>query len=192
MTRENPQLNSLEVVQECAKRWATHDEVKKQSLTASYLKEKEQYVKERARYENSLTDEQRDQLVEFKQDLAESREKRAYKKKLREMEKPKKPASGFIRFLSEQYATGDRGNLDYREYLRKVTATWKSMSDGQKKPYLDAFQEELKGYKRELAKWELKMIRLGYVELVRQEALIENKATTVRPKLVKTPGRPKN
>lgn len=178
------------MVQECAKRWATHDESKKQSLNVLYQKDKEMFVQERARYENSLTEGQRDQLDEYKQDLLDSREKRAYKKKVREMEKPKKPASGFLRYLAERFASGERGETAYRDFQRKIVEEWKMMSETRKKTYIDAFHVEMKDYKRELAKWELKMIRLGYVELVRQEALIEN-TPNERPKLVKTPGRPK-
>lgn len=168
VAQENPKLNPYQIVTECAKLWATHDESKKASLNVVYQKEKEQFAKERARYENSLTAEQRDQLDEFKQDLLESREKRAYKKKVREMEKPKKPASGFLRFLSEKFASGDRGDLAYRDFQKKIVEEWKTMSDEKKQKYNDAFHAEAKEYKRELAKWELKMIRLGYVELVRQ------------------------
>lgn len=114
-----------------------------------------------------MTIEQKEQLGEFKQDLQDSREKRAYKKRVREMEKPKKPASGFLRFLSERYASGDRGPMNYREFQLKVAGEWKALTEDQKKIYIDAFVNDLKDYKRELAKWELKMIRLGHVELVR-------------------------
>lgn len=171
VARTNPKLNPLEVVQECAKRWAVYDEGKKQGLNTLYQKDKEQFLKERLRYESSLTDEQKEQLGEFKQDLLDSREKRAYRKKVREMEKPKKPASGFLRFLSERYASGDRGQMPYREFQIKVADEWKTLPETQKKVYTEAFLHELKDFKRELAKWELKMIRLGNVELVRQVSL---------------------
>lgn len=161
-------MKVLEVVQECAKRWNTYDESKKESLNAEYQKEKESYIKEKAIYENSLTDTHRELIQGYKQDLVDYREKRAYRKKVREMEKPKRPATGFLRYLSKRYGDKNRGTLDYRQFQSKVAEEWNSMDEAGKKSYVESFEAELKEYKRELAKWELKMIRMGYVELVRQ------------------------
>lgn len=50
---------------------------------------------------------------------------------------------------------------------------WNELSDDEKKAYNVGFANDIGKYKQDLAKWELKMIRLGNVDLVRQEALIE-------------------
>lgn len=53
---------------------------------------------------------------------------------------------------------------------------WHALTDAKKKTYNDAFSSDLVKYRQELARWELKMIRLGNVDLVRQEALVEQPA----------------
>lgn len=53
---------------------------------------------------------------------------------------------------------------------------WNALTDAKKKTYNDAFTNDLVKYRQELARWELRMIRLGNVDLVRQEALVEQPA----------------
>ena len=69
--------------------------------------------------------------------------------------------------------TNERGNLPYREFHKKIVDEWRAMSEEKKTQYNDATRTEMEQYKQELAKWELKMIRLGNQDLVRQEALVE-------------------
>lgn len=103
------------------------------------------------------------------------------------MDKPKKPMSGFLRFLKEEYARKPRpAETNFRDYHKQIVQAWYDLSDEQKKVYNDACLAESAGYKRDLAKWELKMIRLGNIELVRHQALIEG----APPKTMKPYGRP--
>ena len=78
--QSNPKLSTIEIVQACAKRWADVDESTKQKLTEEYMKDKEQFIKQRAQYESKLTDEQRYDIEAAKQDIEESKEKRAHRK----------------------------------------------------------------------------------------------------------------
>ena len=107
------------------------------------------------------------------------------------MGKPKKPASGFIRYLVERFAGGDQGSKTYREFQQQIVSEWSAMDPQKKQVYNDACKAESEVYRKELAKWELKMVRMGNVDLVRQEALIEavpNKKSQVG---LKVAGRPK-
>lgn len=104
------------------------------------------------------------------------------------MDKPKKPKSGFIRFLVESFENYRKGEEDYRSYHKKLVQQWKELAEAKRAEYNAAAKAELVTYKQDLAKWELKMIRLGNVELVRQEALIEPTTKSVR----KHVGRPRN
>lgn len=80
MTKNNPKLLPFEIVVLCAKKWTNVDESTKQKLQSEYMKDKEQYIKQRAQYEVKLTDEQKYEIEAAKQDLVESKAKRAYKK----------------------------------------------------------------------------------------------------------------
>lgn len=99
------------------------------------------------------------------------------------MDKPKKPASGFLRFLKESYANSAKENRgEYREFHKMIVQNWHEMPEGKKNTYNDACKAETVNYRQELAKWELKMVRLGNVDLVRQEALIEQETKSPRGK----------
>jgi hypothetical protein len=65
---------------------------------------------------------------------------------------------------------------------------WNSLPVEKKDAYNESCKAENVIYKQQLAKWELKMVRLGNVELVRQDALIDQ---DLKKPLRKTTGRPK-
>lgn len=99
------------------------------------------------------------------------------------MDKPKKPASGFLRFLKEAYAKSSKDNRgEFREFHQKIVQNWHEMPEEKRNAYNEASKAESVVYRQELAKWELKMVRLGNVDLVRQEALIEHENQPARGK----------
>lgn len=99
------------------------------------------------------------------------------------MDKPKKPASGFLRFLKEAYASSNKENRgEFREFHKKIAINWHELPEEKKNAYNDASKAETVTYRQELAKWELKMVRLGNIDLVRQEALIEQEPKAPRAK----------
>jgi transcription factor A len=52
---------------------------------------------------------------------------------------------------------------------------WEKLSEEQKAPYVSQSKKLFEEYKREIQIWEEKMIRLGHIDVVRNEALIEPK-----------------
>lgn len=78
--KQNENLKAMGVVQVLAKKWADTDDTVKQKLMADYMKEKEEYTKKIAQYEAKLTDQQRATIRGARQELDESREKRALRK----------------------------------------------------------------------------------------------------------------
>jgi transcription factor A len=171
----NPQLKPIEVVKLCAKNYATVDPSVKTKYQDEYIKEQEEYIRKRTVYDNKLTDEQKYEIANAKQEGVEKKARIQYRKRLRENDKPKKPLSGFLRFLkvaTEKYPR--ETNQQYRDWQKVVADKWNSMSDAERKPFNDAAQLEFVKYKQEITKWELKMVRLGNIDLVREEALIEH------------------
>jgi HMG (high mobility group) box len=102
--------------------------------------------------------------------------------KVKDMERPKKPASGFLRFLSEEFKKFEVGTNNYRDFQRKIAQDWKVLPEDKKKVYNDECKKDSEVYKLDLAKWELKMIRLGHTDIVRNETLIDSED---RPKKVR-------
>lgn len=190
VTAENPKLTLTEIAQEIGKRWRSADEQMKKKYAADFAKEKEAYEKVKARYDMSLTPSQKEEIVDAKRHAAELKEKSAHRKKNRDNNKPKKPASGFIRFSVEVFANEKRGETDVNDFRRVIAQRWAALPDEKKKPYLDAFQQELVKYKKDLSSWEAKMIRLGNVDLVRAESItpvhVELKQRERRPKATKS------
>jgi hypothetical protein len=89
------------------------------------------------------------------------------------MDRPKKPASGFLRFLQEQFKNFEAGKSNYREFQSKIAKDWSQLPEDKKKAYNEACRLESIQYKQDLTKWEMKMIRLGHTDLVRNDTLIE-------------------
>jgi transcription factor A len=52
---------------------------------------------------------------------------------------------------------------------------WEKLPDQQKSQYLTQYRKALEEYKHDIQVWEEKMIRLGHIDVVRNEALIEPK-----------------
>lgn len=52
---------------------------------------------------------------------------------------------------------------------------WEKLSEQQKSEYLTCYRKALEEYKHDIQVWEEKMIRLGNIDVVRNEALIEPK-----------------
>lgn len=94
---------------------------------------------------------------------------------MRENNKPTRPPTGFIRFVVEAKNIIPRDpSQSYLEWQKKAGEKWNSLTDEQKKVYTDAAQPDFVKYRQELSKWELKMIRMGNTDLVREEAMIES------------------
>lgn len=80
ITKENPKLSVIEVVQRCAQKWMETDESTKAKLNDEYQQEKIVYIKKRSDYEKNLTEEQKDNLKIIKKDVADGKQRRIYKK----------------------------------------------------------------------------------------------------------------
>jgi hypothetical protein len=66
-----------------------------------------------------------------------------------------------------------RGEKPFAEVRDAAVNEWKTMKAEDKKKYLDPVAKEFEIYKQNLAKWELKMVRMGNTDLVRDSAIIE-------------------
>lgn len=60
--------------------WETTDEQIKTKYAADFKKDQIKYVEDRAKYDSKLTDEQKDEIRMMKQEVIESKEKRALRK----------------------------------------------------------------------------------------------------------------
>lgn len=66
-----------------------------------------------------------------------------------------------------------RGSKAFSQVRDDCVKEWKLMKPEDKNKYNEPVAKEFEIYKQELAKWELKMVRLGNTDLVREQAIIE-------------------
>jgi hypothetical protein len=105
----------------------------------------------------------------------------------RDPDKPKKPLTGFFRFLQEKRTTSPESKVT--DLTKKVKGEWAGMTEVQRKPYNDAFvqeqaryQEALKAYKAS-GKEEVWKAKVGIKTNAEKEA--EKKALAEKKKEVK-------
>nr|CAD7259583.1 unnamed protein product [Timema shepardi] len=65
-------------------------------------------------------------------------------------------------------------------WQQKMSQEWESLPDEIKVQYLDKASQYWQSYLQELQLWEEKMIRLGHIDVVRNEALIEPRSNKIR------------
>ncbi|XP_068156663.1 transcription factor A, mitochondrial isoform X1 [Drosophila tropicalis] len=170
----NPNISTVEAVRQLSKSWVDVDAKLRDRLQDEYKKDKETYIALRAKYDATVTDEQRAEIRQIKQDLVDAKERRQLRKRVKELGRPKKPASAFLRFVaSERINTPQTGQQTYRDWHQKATAKWTRLSDAEKAVYLQESRKELDQYKKAISIWEEKMIRLGHIDVVRHGNLIE-------------------
>lgn len=78
------------------------------------------------------------------------------------MNRPKRPASGFFRFLKERLEGNKRDILTQRELVKQVSAEWRELPEEKRKAYNDACKAEIATYNQELAKWAVEMVKQGH------------------------------
>ncbi|PSN54930.1 hypothetical protein C0J52_01675, partial [Blattella germanica] len=105
-------------------------------------------------------------------------------KKKKELGKPKRPISPYLMFLADNKEK--RGDQAFADWQLSMSKEWDKLSEEKKSEYLNKYKKLIEGYRREMQIWEEKMIRLGHIDLVRNEALIEPKEhTTKAPRRLK-------
>lgn len=80
----------------------------------------------------------------------------------------------------------NRGNEEFKTWLQSCAKKWNSMTEEQKRPYIEEMKDNFKEYQLKMDAWEKEMIKQGNLDLVRQDALLDPHD----PKLKKTTKKP--
>lgn len=144
----NPNVSITDLVKQMSKQWEAADPSLKQRFQEEYKKDQQKYLETRTKYDAKITDEQRSQIKELKQEQIEAKERRMMRKRIKELGRPKKPASAFLRFIAkERTLTPQKANETFREWHQKATARWAALTDEQKSAYMIDARKELEVYK---------------------------------------------
>lgn len=132
-------------------------EAKKLAAKAKTLKKKEAANLKKQKKLAKLQ-EQKAKLAEIKR-LKDEKEK----------ERPKKPATGFIAYVRENYSKNRNGDENSRNVISRLAIAWKNESDEVRNKYINLNKDEMETYKLNYASWKAKYKRPlnAYVKFIK-------------------------
>ncbi|CAK1555873.1 unnamed protein product [Leptosia nina] len=164
---KNPSITSKEAVAWTSKHWQQLDSETKTQMTKEYEKDIEDYKKIRDLYQASLTEEQKEDIKRVKEEMAAAKEKRKLKADYKDLGRPKKPMSSYILYMTSRKDVNKKKDL--KSYQETVKADWLSLPENERKKLEKQAQDLMEKYKKDLKAWEIKMISIGRMDLVRQK-----------------------
>ncbi|XP_011862122.1 PREDICTED: transcription factor A, mitochondrial isoform X2 [Vollenhovia emeryi] len=158
LQEEYPQSKSTELVKKASEKWAQIDPMLKQNLQKQYLEQTSVYKQKLMDYENSLTDEQKMEIVQQLLKKGHTLKKGEIKQKLMELGKPKRPLSAFMLFLQSK-RVAKKPQVSHKDWINSVTEEWKDLTLEAKNKYSAEAKDLYEKYKVEVKKWEEDMIQ---------------------------------
>lgn len=147
LVEANPAQKMGILAQLAAAKWKQADQLTKDKYNEDFRKDQESFLKEIARYQNTLTDEQREKVKQMKLLISEKRKSREKRQKARELGKPKHPVPAFTQYLTEQTTKVDKTKVVFREFAVKMGENWRAMTEAEKAPYMDKYKVDMAAYK---------------------------------------------
>lgn len=171
---ENPHMKSAEVVKKASQDWAKLNPFEKETFQKEYVKKYELYTEELREYNNSISDEQKQQWEEKKQVHIEKSKHEKVKRKREVFGKPKKPPSAFVYYLQFKKSERD-ADKPFPEWIKATTSAWNELSEAEKEPFFAQATQRMTEYKKDLDEWEMKMMNSGHPDIVRHKTLMKYK-----------------
>lgn len=137
---KNPKLKQTELTSMIGKMWKSMDDTKKQKYAKGYKEEIAAYQNEITTYKRNLSE---DDVKRIREMVVEIKDRKAVvlqRKKTRDLGRPKKPTNSFVRFLNQQ--TDRQSKEEYKDYVKRVSVKWNSLSDAEKEKFKPSAQEE--------------------------------------------------
>lgn len=123
-----------------SKMWKSLDDTKKEKFSKGFKEDMLAYTNVIAKYRESLSDDDIRRIKETKFEKKERKLVLLQQKKCRELGKPRKPLSSFIRYLQKQ--TDRQPKENYIEFVKRVSVKWQSLSDAEREKYKPAAQDD--------------------------------------------------
>ncbi|GLG94516.1 Mobility group protein 1A [Gryllus bimaculatus] len=177
IAQKHPEAKVPEIAKLGGEHWAKAEPSLKQQLEEEYRKEFHVYRKQMGDYENSLTEEQKEQITKAQDDAEEAKERRKLRRKMKDLGKPKRPLTAYMIYLRDN---SRKETESYRDFQVRVAKQWEQEDEKVKANYTNNFNKQMEVYRRELQEWEEKMIRLGNIDVVRNEVLIEPRQSPIK------------
>ena len=162
LLQTDPNLQQVEIFKLVAERWNDPKFAKVRK------KHEKRYTKLKASYDAAMANYKAPEKIRYKYT------KRKAKKDPNE---PKRPASAYVIYATEQMALAHAANPKGKQIMKQVAAAWKGLSAAKKKIYEKRLEEEQARYAKEKAAWDAKAgERMAVLEAARAEMLAAQKA----------------
>lgn len=168
---KNPKATPMDIAKIAAAQWHELDPATKSKLEAEFKKEQAVWLQKNAKYLSQLTDEHKDELRQAREEKTEERAKREYRKKVKELGKPKRPLNGFFLF-SAGFKQKNLNKEENRAQIKLMAQKWSQLSEAEKAPYNARAAEALVKYREDMKKWEEKMIAQDHLDVIRRKNII--------------------
>lgn len=156
--KNDPEMNSgtgflTSFIRRTGEEWKSLSADQKSKYTDMAERHREQYLKDLAAWEASLTDVDRKRLQAYNRHIRSQADQGGKKMNAisvpRDPSKPRRPLSSFMRFYVDYRNSGDADLNDGAVGLAKQAGErWKAMSSSEKQPYEQAFQRDKEEYQR--------------------------------------------
>ncbi|XP_057340444.1 transcription factor A, mitochondrial-like isoform X2 [Microplitis mediator] len=171
---EFPGSSASAITKQLGAKWSLCDKSFKDKLQNEFKEEMDDYSRQMMVYEKSLTDEQKQMFKKITIKPSASKKKSEIRMRLEELGKPKKPPTTFIIYMLSKMNTKDP-SVKFSEWLGVIAKEWASLSPDKREKYETESKKLMEQYKNEMTQWEEKMIKMGHIDVVRRQVLLELK-----------------
>lgn len=168
---KNPKASPTDISKLAATQWHVLDAASKSKLEEEFKKEQAVWLQQNAKYLSQLTDEQKDEIRQARADKTEEKAKREYRRKVKELGKPKRPLNGFLLFCADTKPK-NLNKEENKSQVKLMGQKWSQLSEAEKAPYQRRAAEALVKYREEMNQWEEKMIAQDHLDVIRRKHII--------------------
>uniref|UniRef100_A0A1B6FRB0 HMG box domain-containing protein n=1 Tax=Cuerna arida TaxID=1464854 RepID=A0A1B6FRB0_9HEMI len=170
LNKEYPDKKITELVKIGAERWTNVDSKLRDKLTQQYKEEVINYNKLKTEYESKLSPEDKEKIKRAELHSLDLKEQRKTKQKSKELGKPKRPLTAFMKYLTSRVSERNK-YTEHKEWIKSVSQEWKTLNPQVKAKLETESKQDFESWNHELKKWEEKMIKEGNVDVVRSSSL---------------------
>ena len=175
----NPNLKVTQLATIVGQKWSQLGEAEKQAYQDQYFKSLDEYKKAIASIE--ADPKLNEQLTKLKQegskkraDAALRRAKKAKAALMKDLGRPKLPASSFLLFFNEKWPIYYQKSSKVTETTQAISSLWGQLSQYEKEGYAEKSKKLREEYKADLEAWKLKMHQADHNENI---TAVEKKLT---------------
>lgn len=174
---KNPKASPTDISKLAAAQWQVLDAASKAKLEEEYKKEQAVWLQKNAKYLSQLTDQQKVDIRQARADKTEEKAKREFRKKVKELGRPKRPLNGFLLYCAD-VKPKNLSKEENKQQIKLMAQKWAQLSDADKAPYNARSAAALVKYREDIKQWEDKMIAQDHLDVIRRKNVILPQTTT--------------